>query len=177
MAMLLGINAPGLILGQSKLAASLRTSRGVGQPSSSTLTSQTLKTGALKSGLQVAGQLAKWGAYAYFGVEALKYGMQQLRPEMVETSAQSSGAWYGPEGMGGAYARGVDMYAQQNAMVMQDAQAQAYQEYSPVYQQASVNKIWAEQQARYEANLQYPTFPVQTDKTTELKMPYTPKIL
>lgn len=54
-------------------------------------------------------------------------------------------------------------------------QARLYQEYSPVYQDVAVQKVWAEQQARYEANKAYPTFPTQ--KTSDMKAPYNVEIL
>lgn len=53
-------------------------------------------------------------------------------------------------------------------------QARLYQEYSPAYTQVAVDKIWAEQQARYEANLAFPTFPAQSTAKANQKMPYTP---
>lgn len=56
-------------------------------------------------------------------------------------------------------------------------QARLYQQYAPYYEDVAVQKIWAEQRARYEANLAYPTFPVQDTEKANTKMPYRPRVI
>lgn len=164
----LGVSTPSLIAGQSKLGLSLRGVRGVGKPAS-----QTMKTQAMKqSGLQVLGQLAKWGAYAYFGTEAMKYAIRNIRPEMAETSRAYG---YGLlKGESDAY---QEAYLR-DAPIRSQADAQLYTQNSPTYIAATVNRTWAERKAQYDASIAYPMeYGQATTKTNTQKMPYTPRII
>lgn len=66
----------------------------------------------------------------------------------------------------------------QNSQAIEDARAKAAAEarlkYGGVYLQEEINKIWAQQQARYYSNQAYPTFntPGATQKTSNMIMPY-----
>lgn len=150
------------------------------------IASTTAKTGGLKNELMrygavgaVMGGIAT-GFYAlssYLGGAASTLGSytEQLkpRPEFQGRSFQQESSLQ----MGSGLMAGYGQQFIPNIQASAAEQARLYQEYSPQYIEAAVNKIWAEQQARYESNLAYPTFPVQDTQKIDPKMPYTPKIV
>lgn len=166
--LILGPSSPSLLLGQSKLAASLRTSRGVGQTSKASSTS---KMGQL-IGSEVFRFAARVGTAlggAYFGTQYLMGNLPGQTESPLEVMGRASAR--------GFYGTMTDEYATgqvRNAQTVADADAEARwiasQRYSNRYRQENVADIWAEQQARYYANLNYPTFPVQTTKTSQEKV-------
>lgn len=154
----------GLIAGQTKLAASLRGVRNVGKP----------RTVWWRTGLRILDSpWIKYPAAAVLGAEAMRYSISRVAPIMAESAALQSGAWYTE--MTEAYRDA----AIRNADDITRAYSESYEKQSPTYTDVAVSKIWAEQEARYKANLQYPTFPIQSTETEKAntRVPYQVKIL
>lgn len=168
-----GTNWP--LLGQAKLASSLRGVRGVGK--------QTAKAGKHSIDWYTGIKIALAGAGAAIGAYMGAYGLMRgtkdfmLSPQadlgnisVLQASSQQYG--YGLlKGEGTGYIENIEPSTIERTRAYEEIQA-------PSTEQTAVAKIWAEQEARYEANLAYPTFPVQSTETAKAttKMPYTPRI-
>lgn len=170
--MIMGISSPALLAGQTKLANIPRTT--------------TLKASASNIGSKIAeavslNNLLYWGARIGVGLGTYHYLTQEMftTPEGRPESLIGRGSRQFAEAYFGSAPRAYYESAEKYIPLQRELEAKTYQEVQPYYIESAVEKVWAEAEAKAEAYQTYQPYysNTQTQKSSDIKMPYSPKFM